>query len=182
MDQLAGQGDLPPQSGREGSFHRHGRGSYKHLRGNQDDWFDSAYQMPEPPGGISEPLVPPWFSRNQTQTSISSSSPAKGGFMLATNISNTQQQFPSSSNLPPSLAPHVIPPTNPSISSNHKEPPTAPPMLWGELESKEGEEGEKEEALRPLWQEGWRAEGLVCSLPQLHQHLPAPQSRDERNR
>lgn len=181
----SGHGDLSSQSGREGSFHRHGRGSYKHLRSNRDDWLDPAQQMTESPGGTSESVVPPWFSINQSQTSLSSSSPAKGGFMLATNLSTTQQQLFPSSNPPPSLAPHVppnIPPTDSSISGNHKEPPTTPPLLWGELESKEEGEEEKEESLRPLWQEGWRAEGLVCSLPQLHQHLPPPQSRDERNR
>lgn len=188
FQQLAsGHGNLPSQSGREVPLHRtHSRGSYKHLHSSRDDWLDAAQQITEPPRGTSETVS--WFSVNQTQGSLSSTSPAKGGFMLATNLSNIQQQFPPSSNHTPSLVPHTpstIPPTTSSTGQSHKGFPTAPSLLWGELErrEKEGEgEGEKEESLRPLWQEGWRAEALVCSLPQLHQHLPPPKSRDERNR
>lgn len=184
FQQLAsGHGKLPPQPGREIPLHRtHSRGSYKQLHSSRDDWLDAAQQMTEPSRGTSEPVS--WFSVNQTQGSLSSTSPAKGGFMLATNLSNIQQQFPP--NHTPSLIPHTpsnMPPTISSVGQDHRGVPPAPSLLWGELKRKEEEgEGEKEESLRPLWQEGWRAEALVCSLPQLYQHLPPPKSRDERNR
>ena len=157
----------------------HGRGSYKRLHEAREDWS----MVADPArGALESPAPATWLSRAPV------ASPGHGGFMLASNLSSTQQQLLphslSSSPLVPSHPPPLTtltpspPPTSPGDSS--------PPALWGELKKKKKTTAERggggggggggkdgvELPLRPLWQEGWRADGLICTLPRLHQHNP----------
>ena len=190
---------ISPQSSGGGRSHR--RGNYKQIHESRDSWRESTRLLPAEPARDSlllEPAAappPPWFSRSQSQSSVSSSSPAQGGFMLATNLSSsgTQQLSQSlSSSSSSSLIPHHIPTglsTSPSSSSVEQHHETAPAsLLWGEVREKGEEEeggGTTEGAKwpsRPLWREGWKAEGIVCSMPHLHQHPPPPQNHVQQSR
>ena len=179
------------QSGPGGRFHHSlSRGSYKQMHESREDWLvegsRAAVADVESPGAHQS-----WFSTSQpSETSLSTSSPAHGGggFMLASNVSSNQHPYLPHSLSSSLLAPSPLP-TSASLSaspaeSSSADPPPPPPALWGEVRGR-GEEGEEggggggggKEGLkwpsRPLWQDGWRAQGLVCSVPQLLQH-PSP--------
>ena len=191
----SGHGKTNPASSQSSGgarFHRsHSRGGYKQLHESREGWQDTTLSQADPPRGSVEPAPPPWFSRTPSQGSLSGSSATQGGFMLASNISSGQQQVLShSTSSSSSLTPHShLPPSSslsvsPSNSSPSQHHETAPPLLWGEVGGEEEEEGEEggKWPRQSLWQEGWRAEGVVCSVPRLHQHHPHSQSYSERSR
>lgn len=185
---------VPPQSSVGGRLHRaHGHVSYKQLQESQEGWLDASQQLTDPSRGSAEPVLSPWFSRSQSQGSLSGSSPAQGGFMLATNISTGHHQLPHSTSSSSSLTPHLPSfSVSPSSSSVHGDSEAALPQLWGEVKGREeggdgevereGEGGSAKWLLRPLWQDGWRTDGLVCSVPRLYQHLTPLPSHEEQNR
>ena len=175
----------------EGFGHSHRRGSYKQLH---DDWAaDPVGMLADLTGGSSAepPSMSPWFSRS---AALPSSSPAQGGFMLATNLSSSQQQpQPPPPHSLSSLTHHhqqqqqqqqslPLSRSDSSSASQSQDSPPPLPLLWGEVRDRgDGEErggggkdGEKWPS-RPLWREGWRAEGVVCSVPRLQQHPPPSQ-------
>lgn len=195
----SGHGKISPtssQSSGGGRFYRsHSRGGYKQLHESRDGRQDTNQPQTDPLRGSAEPAPPPWFTRTQSQGSLSGSTAPQGGFMLASNISGGQQQaLPHSSSSSSSLTPQLHLPPSSSFSMSpspgqHRE--TAPlQQLWGEVRGGEGGdgevEGEGEEGgkwpRQSLWQEGWRAEGVVCSVPRLYQHHPRPQTYTERSR
>ena len=190
------------QSSGGGRSHR--RGNYKQMH---EDWMDLTAGMlvdnPRPP---EQAAMAPWFTRTHTQSSVATSFPAHGGFMLATNLSSTnpqqqqqQQQPPSQSSSSSSHTPHIAHPTttfsvSPSNSScsqplgSGNAVSSTPLPLWGEVrgENKEREDerhsdGEKWPS-QSLWQEEWQAVSIVCSVPRLYQHPPLSQSPIDQTR
>ena len=171
------------QSSTGGRFHRsQNRGSYKQMHESRENWLVGDV----PRGGLESPTAPgahqSWFSMTQPQSSHSTSSPAHGGFMLASNLSGSQQPYLPRSLSSSLLVPSPQPPAA-SLSVSPAESSSAdplPPALWGEVRERggegEGEEGGGKDGLnwpsRPLWQDGWRAQGLVCSVPRLLEHPP----------
>lgn len=154
-------------------YHPHGHGSHRQQQENREGWREPSFY--EPAKG-SEPAMPPWLSRAQSQGSLPLHDPsAQGGFMLATNIPTQQHQSSASGPFPPfSLSPSTslasLPPSE--ISSA---------QLWGEPQEGGGGGVAGKQPMRPLWREGWRAETVTCSVPRLHQYFSAPPSQEDLN-
>ena len=203
--QLAGHGKsspVAPQPGAGGRLHHsQSHGSYKQLHESpQEGWLDPTQLPLEPPGGSAEAGVQPWFSRSQSQGSLSVSSSTQGGsggFMLATNLSSIPQQPDSGSSTPlPHIPSFSVSPSNSSVSQQHagsSSSESAAPLLWGELKAGGDEKGEEgsgggrgvvagKHPVKSLWQDGWKAEGLVCSVPRLYQHPSPPLTQEELSR
>ncbi|CAI8047876.1 hypothetical protein GBAR_LOCUS26476 [Geodia barretti] len=177
------------QSSTGGRFHRtQNRGSYKQMHETRENWFleEPRVMADVPRGGLESPTAlgahQSWFSMTQPQSSHSTSSPAHGGFTLASNLSGNQQPYLPRSLSSSLLVPSPLPPST-SLSASPAESSSAdplPPALWGEVRGRggegEGEEGGGKDGLnwqsRPLWQDGWGAQGLVCSVPRLLEHPP----------
>ena len=173
----SGYGKMSPVSSRTNMGGRsQRRGNYKQMRESQEDVLE-AYTS------VESPSDSPWF---QSTGAVSGGSSVQGGFMLATNLSSSTQQYshsPSSSSI--SLTPHLLTTSDsPSNSQPLGDHDTTTPagLLWGEVEEDEEEEDGGKLQLRSLWREGWRAEGLVCSVPRLFQHTSPSQSHTGQSR
>ena len=175
------EGTAPPPQGNSGTPHRSHR--HQHEPEAREGWrhFPNRDPATAAPGG-GEPLLSPWLSRSHSYGSLAPQDSSQGGgFMLATSIPGHRSRKTSTATLPPTTTSSS---SFPSSSTTQPSELTGT-QLWGEP-LPEGVKGEGagggvggKEPTRALWREGWRAEGMVCTVPRLHQLFPAPPSQEE---
>ena len=183
---LGREGAAPPPQGNSGPPHRSHR--HQHEPEAREGWrhFSHRDSSAAAPGG-GQQLLSPWLPRSHSHGSLAlQDSSQGGGFMLATSIPGHRPRKTSTATLPPTTTSSSS--YFPSSSSSATQPSElAGTQLWGEPLHEGGARGGEgggggvggKEPARALWREGWRAEGMVCTVPRLHQLFPAPPSQEE---